>query len=390
MRGDPGQKPKVVEIITLSEIGGAQKVVWQIVSGLKDEFNFIVVCQPGGELVDWLRRENIKVITTKHLKRNMNPVSDLYALVKLWGILRQEQPDVVHCHSSKAGALGRLAAKMAGINKVFFTVHGWGFNDQQSFLVRKLYIIIERLLARISNKIVCVSTNDKEVGMLEKIAEPDKLQVIHNGIDIKAIGHSQVSIRQELGIADEIFLIGTVGRVAEQKDPLAFIEVAEILLRNRAAERVRFVWIGDGPLMEECLRAVAEKQLQDRVFFCGTKEEAPAMISEFHIFLLLSKWEGLPLVLLEALINGKPLVAYDVGGVSELIDHKENGFLIKYEDREEVISALLRLVNSESLCFDMGEKSKEVARKFEMSRMLDSYASLYAETELGRGSVWTT
>lgn len=383
MAGINTKQLKVLIIVTLSEVGGAQKVVYHIAAGLEPGlFDVTVACAPGGELISWLKNLpwNIRVVEITELKRNISPLNDFKAFYKLYSLMKKEGFHIVHCHSSKAGILGRLAARLAGVPKIFFTVHGWGINEYQMRLVRFFYIMAERFAGLLSTRIICVSQSDLEKGCKLKLASPDKLSVIYNGMPEPQ--KKKGILRKELAIKEEDIIIGTVARLAVQKDPLFLLEVANEMLSNQGCiagdKRLYFVVIGDGPLRLECEEYIESKGLKDRVFLLGTREEAAALIRDFDIFVLFSRWEGLPLTIIEAMQAGAPVVASAVGGVGELVVDGETGFLIEKLDPEAAERALARLLADGDLRRRMGEAGRRRAReKFSLGEMLRRYRDLY-------------
>ncbi|HOV79026.1 MAG TPA: glycosyltransferase family 4 protein [Bacillota bacterium] len=376
-------KIKVLLVITLSELGGAQKVVYNIASGLSPEqFEITVACSPGGELVNWLRvlPQGIKVVEIPELKRNISPLNDLKAFYKLYSLMKKEGFHIVHCHSSKAGVLGRLAARLAGVPKIFFTVHGWGINEYQVRPARFFYTLTERFTGALSTGIVCVSQNDLEKGLRLRLASPDRLSVIYNGMPEPQ--KKKGVLRKELAIKEEDIIIGTVARLALQKDPLFLLNVAERMIassNNRLNKRrIYFVIVGDGPLRLKCEEYIKRKGLEERVFLLGAREEAAELMQDFDVFVLFSRWEGLPLTVIEAMLAGVPVVANAVGGVGEMVVNNETGYLIDKLDVNEAEKALWDLVSNPGKRFSMGEAGRQRALKlFNVSRMVEEYKKLY-------------
>jgi glycosyltransferase involved in cell wall biosynthesis len=374
---------KVLLIITLSEIGGAQKVVYNIVAGLDpQQFDITVACAPGGELVNWLRNlhQGIKIVEIPELKRDISPFNDLKAFLKLYALMKNNSYHIVHCHSSKAGILGRLAALKAGVPKIIFTVHGWGINEYQSWPIRFLYIWAERYAGARSTKVICVS----ESGLLKarrlKLVPGDKLSVIYNGLPVpeKKDGY----LHKELGIRKDDIIIGTVARLAFQKDPLFLLEIADRMIthykKDKSSAQPCFVFVGDGPLRTECEKFINDKGLKRSVFLLGTREEAAELVQDFDIFVLFSRWEGLPLTIIEAMMAGRPVVANAVGGVGELVVHQETGLLIKKLDANEAEKALLNLISDPEKRLSMGNAGQRRALNyFNIDKMVDKYRELY-------------
>ena len=394
------KRVKLLLVVTLSEIGGAQKVVYNIAAGLDHHlFDVTVATAPGGELLRWLKElpQKVSVFEIPELKRNISPYFDMLALIRLYRLVRRERFNVVHIHSSKAGILGRLAAWMAGVPKIFFTVHGWGINEYQNWLVRFLYTWAERLAGAVSTKVICVSENDLEKGRTLKLVADDKLTVIYNGLP-EPEGRKG-NLRQELGLKNEDVIVGMVARLASPKEPLFHLELARRLLKRVAMseaqsvdspryndhemslDRIFFVVIGDGPLRDECEAFIYKYGVAERVFLLGSREDAAELVRDFDVFTLFSRWEGLPLTIIEAMQAGVPVVANDVGGVGELVVDGETGFLIRGLDLEVAAQALLRLLSNQNLRRRMGNAGRQWARrKFSLEEMLSRYRELYLES----------
>jgi len=374
---------KVLHVITLSELGGAQKVVYHIVAGLPaEQFEVTVACAPGGELVNWLidLPQSIHVVEIPELKRDISPLNDLKALWKLYSLMKKEDFHIVHCHSSKAGILGRLAAWLAGVPKIYFTVHGWGINEYQSRPVRFFYEWAERLAGAVSTKVVCVSESDLAKGRSLRLAADGKFCVIYNGLP--EAQKREGILRGELDIKEEDIIIGTVARLAPQKAPLFLLELAAQMItrpdRGPGEGQLYFVIIGDGPLRSECEEFINAKGLNGRVFLLGAREEAAELVRDFDVFVLFSRWEGLPLTIIEAMQAGCPVVANAVGGVGELVVHQKTGCLINELDLKAAEKALRDLISSRDKRLSMGELGRQRADNlFSINEMRKKYIELY-------------
>lgn len=374
---------KVLQIITLSEMGGAQKVVYHLAAGLDPEqFVITVACAPGGELINWLKNlpHQISVIEIPELKRNISPLNDIKALRKLYILMKKKNFRIVHCHSSKAGILGRMAAYFAGIPKIYFTVHGWGINDYQSATVRFIYSCVERLAGAVSTTIVCVSKNDLAKGISLRLAANDKFMVIYNGLP-KPTKQAGV-LRRELNFKKEDIIIGMVARLAPPKDPLFFLKVAEQMVgnsgNNHRGGQLRFILVGDGPLRSKCEDFIDSRCLNGSIFLLGTREEAVELVQDFDVFVLFSRWEGLPLTIIEAMLAGQPVVANTVGGVSELVLHEQTGYLISGLNLEAAEKAISDLVFNKNNRLSMGGLGKQRASDlFNINKMIEKYRELY-------------
>lgn len=374
---------RVLMVVTLSETGGAQKVVYHLTAGLEPGlYEVTVACAPGGELIRWLGQlpHGVRVVEIPELKRNISPFSDIMALYRLYQLIRRERFDVVHCHSSKAGVLGRLAAWFAGVPKIFFTAHGWGINEYQNKLTRFFYILAERLAGAVSTGVVCVSRNDLAKGLSLRLAAREKLSVIYNGLPKP--GMEAGTLRRELDIKDEDVVIGTVARLAPPKELFFLLETAERMSfsvdDSHGFGKVYYVIVGDGPLRQRCKDIITEKDLERRVFLLGAREGAAGLMPDFDIFVLFSRWEGLPLTIIEAMMAGRPVIANAVGGVGELVVHQETGLLIDQLDLDKAEEALLGLIRDPGRRLSMGENGRRRAcTLFDMDTMVKKYSRLY-------------
>jgi len=182
--GNTNPRHKVLKVVTLTSWGGAPQVVYDIIKGLdKEKFSVTLACGMGD---GWQKMNDlgIEIISVPRLKRSISITNDLRVLLQLYFIMKKGKYDIVHCHSSKAGLLGRIAAKLAGVEKIYFTAHGWGFYNQEEYgWLQRLMIFLERIAAKCSTKIICVSESGKKDAVASGISEEEKFSVIKNGID---------------------------------------------------------------------------------------------------------------------------------------------------------------------------------------------------------------
>lgn len=372
-------KERILHVITLSQWGGAQQVCYDIILNLnKDKFSVEVACAPGGELVNRLREQGIVVHTIESLKREVYPLNDLRALFALYRLIRKERYDIVHCHSTKAGLLGRIAAWLARTPKIYFTVHGWGFYNVGEYgRLRPILIFLEKLAARLTDKIICVSENDKKQGMKKKIASKDKFVVIHNGINWNQTKKSE-NLRKEIGAGESDVIFGMVGRLAYQKNPLLFLEAAGWVAQTH--KQAKFVLVGNGVFYGDCRKFIDKNHLEKCAFMLGFRKDVPELLSNMDVFVLSSRFEGLPLTIIEAMFAGLPIVATDVGGVSELVHDQENGFLVQPDSAEELAAKMIYLIENPGERISMGKKSERIAKgNFTIDRMVQKYEKLYMQ-----------
>jgi len=368
---------KVLQIITLSEWGGAQQICYDLATKLpNDEFTVEVACAPGGVLVEELEKSGIKVQRINSLKRDFSPIQDLKCLFQLYSLIRRGKYQIVHCHSTKAGILGRIAAWLARVPRIYFTVHGWGFyNEQEYGWAQRILILAERLCARFSTKIVCVSENDLKQGLLRKIARAGKFTLIRNGVAMENLNRTG-SLRREINATDEEVVFGMVARLHYPKDPILYLKAAKMVLESNGG--CHFVLIGDGSLYDECLEFVSKSGLESRVHVLGFRKDARFLYSDFDVFVLSSLFEGLPLTVIEAMFAGLPVVASNVGGIPELVSDGRNGFLTIPGSPEDLAQKMLLLAEDDYLRRKMGGESSIIAKsQFALETMISQYRDLY-------------
>lgn len=363
-------RPRVLELITLSDWGGAQAYVFALSLGFRDVFDVTVACAPGGPLVPRLRAEGIRVVEIPSLVHPPHPLADLTTLLRLVRWMRRERFAIVHCHSTKAGLLGRLAARMAGVPEIVFTAHGWPFVGWWHPLVRRVVMLAERAAAYMSTAIICVSDQDRRWALQMGIGTADKIFVIHNGVDPRLWMPHPTDGRPEADGGG--CRVVSVGRLTDLKDPVTLLRAWQ-----RIPEPHRLILVGDGHLRPH-LEAMVRDGMSGRVTMLGARDDVPALLRAADIFVLASRWEGLPLAVLEAMMSRLPVVATTVGGVVEEVVDGETGLLVPPQNPEALASALARLLDDPALRRRMGEAGQARAREhFTEARMLKETAELY-------------
>ncbi len=372
---------KLLMGITLSEMGGAQKVVYDLISSLpRSEYNITLITYPGGELIEWVRNLkfrkgiDVEIIGVPELRREISPINDILTFIKLYRIMRSNKYDIVHFHSSKMGILGRLAAYLAGVKNIYFTVHGWGINEYQPKWLQKLLGLAETLCGRKCTMCLCVSKYHRDIGIKMGWLSPEKSAVIYNGIDEAPTTVGK--LRKELNIEDDVLIIGTTMRLREPKQPIYTIQVLNEILSK--GYRAKLVIIGDGPLRDKCIETIDSLGISDHVFMLGTRTDTRELINDMDVVTLFSLWEGLPIVIIEAMFAGKPIVCSGVGGVPEIIDHGRDGLILDGFDIKNAADQLSVLLRDKDLRIKMGKAARQKAMgKFSKDRMVEEYEGVY-------------
>lgn len=378
---------RVVHLITMLELGGAQELVLQTAAGLdRDRFDSRLISGPGGLLdAEACRLEGVDVAFCPHLQRQLRPWSDLRAFFELRGLLAAWKPDLVHTNSSKAGILGRLAAAAAGVPVIVHTVHGWGFHRGQPRLVQAVYALAEKLAGGATTRWIAVSEANARLGAAWRIAPFSAFEIIRPGIRAAvfqaALGNGK--LRRELGLSAGDPLVGMVACLKPQKRPLDFVALAARLAAGHP--RAHFVLAGDGELRGAMERAIAGSGLAGRFHLLGWRRDPEIVIGDLDILVLTSLHEGLPMVIPEAMAAGKPVVATAVDGVPEAVVEGETGFLKEPGDVAGLAQAVGRLLGDPGLARRMGETARSRAAGWDIAAMVSRLEETYLDLAAAAG-----
>ncbi|WP_256686337.1 glycosyltransferase family 4 protein [Halococcus qingdaonensis] len=361
----------ILQVITRSDWGGAPLVVKLLAT--RTEANTAVACGTGGRLIDELQQENVPVFEQPSLQSPPDPVADTRAFADLYRLFRRESFDLVHCHSTKAGLLGRLAARLTGTPTIF-TVHGWGFYNTGYDRAAPVIAYGERALARITDAVVCVAENDLVEGRSRGIVEHTETTVIHNGIPSLSSPQNRLTLSEEADIEPDSLVIGAIARLDPAKNPIEILRIGSEL--QQRGHEIELVMIGDGPLAEKCERYADEHNID--VHFLGFYMRARELLEDFDVFLMPSRFEGFPITVLECLHAGVPVVAYDVGGIAEAVTDGETGFVIPSGNQEAFVDRVEKLVADPKRRKAMSAHAETVAQShYTAKRMVADYERVY-------------
>ena len=339
-------------VITRSELGGAQTVVVQLANALCHNHDVVLVAGEGDgkmwEMVDCrVKREH-----APHLQRALSPKNDILAAIELRKLYRRHRPDVVHLHSSKAGTLGRIVFPT---KRCVYTVHGF---DSVRVAFRK-FLPVERMLQHLTRAIVGVSNYDSRNMATEGITK--RVSTIYNGLTIPDT--TTIKSLEPFNSYDKVVLC--IARTDPPKQPQLFIDVARLL------PEYGFVWIGNNGDMSEY------GDIPTNCHFLGNIVNAGAYCSKAELFMLPSNYEGLPMVIIEAMSFGKPVVASDVGGISEIVRNGTNGYTV--ENNAEAFAARIREILEDSDKYNAFARASHDIYNAELTvdRMVNGYLNIY-------------
>ncbi len=385
------ERIRVLQIITRLIVGGAQETVMLLADGLDStRFEVEVVSGPQtgaeGSLIPEVRALGIPLTIVPCLVRQVSLFKNLRALFALYKIIRRGKYDIVHTHSSMAGFLGRLAAWLAGAPVIVHTVHGWAFHDWMSKTTRWFYIIMEKLVAPLSDRLIVVSPRNAQKGLAAGIAAPEKYLTIRSGIDIERFAHPPLpasQVRQSFGITEAAPLVVTVTRLSPQKAPLDFLRAAALVVG--IVPDARSLIVGDGPMRAQVEVAIHEMGLSGRVVLAGLRRDVPSLIGAANVFVLSSLWEGLPRVILQAMAAGKPVVATAADGSAEAVQNGVNGLLVTPGDPAELARAITSLLLDPDRAVEMGQRGRKIVQAFGVEKMIADVEALYLDLLEGKG-----
>lgn len=375
---------RVAHVITRLNVGGPAIQVLLLNSRLDPErFESVLICgrsgQGEGDMRALGRVDHRPPILIPTLGREISILDDLRAFGALVGIFRALRPDVVHTNLAKAGLLGRLAARVAGVPVVVHTFHGNVLRGYFDPVRSRLFLTLERLLARVTSRVITLSPRQRAELAARGIASGHRVEEVPLGIDLAPfLEGSQGVLHKELRLASDIPLVGIVARLVPIKAVDVFLAAAEIVGQTRPG--VRFVVVGDGPLRNDLERRVAKAGLEPRVAFLGWRADLPAIYADLDVVVLTSRNEGTPLSVIEALAAGRAVVATSVGGVPDLIEDGKNGLLVDVGDPLLVATAVERLLGDPALRGRLGELGRRsVYPTYDAATLVARMAGLYEE-----------
>jgi glycosyltransferase involved in cell wall biosynthesis len=384
---------KIIRIIARLNIGGPAIHVVNLNAGLDPtRFKSLLVSgteNPGeGSMLDYAVSRGVQPIVIPEIvgEATFKP-RDVKAMAKLYRLIRQERPHIVDTHTAKAGFVGRLAARLAGVPTVVHTYHGHVLHGYYSPLKTWLLRRMEQALARLTDCIVAVSEQVKRDLVTYGVAPPEKVTVIPLGFELEPFLSCEThrgELHREFGLSGDTRLVGIVGRIFSIKNHRLFLDAAAQVAAREAA--ARFVIVGDGVLRPEMERHARALGIADRVIFTGWRRDLPRIYADLDVLVVSSDNEGTPVSAIEAMASGCPVVATRVGGLPDLIAEGETGYLVPPRDPEALADAILRLLQNPDAAARMGQTARAVAQeRFTLRRLLADTENLYQQLLAQKG-----
>lgn len=354
--------------------GGVERYLLTLLKKSKKSalFNHVMVCS------DTYNQEKFTglvsdVIVVHSMKNAINFKDDLKSIFEIRKIIKSVKPDIIYCHSSKAGAVGRIA-DIGLNNKLVYNAHGWAFNMKMvSSKKINAYKIIEKILAVFTDKIVCISEYEFKSAIVNNICKKNKLVIINNGIDLDENTNYEKSNRTKLGIPIDSFVVGCIGRISAQKAPDTFVKMASIVKNN--IPNSFFVMVGDGDQLEMISSKIKRENLDDRFLITGWIDNSADYANCFDVATLLSRWEGFGLVLPEYMRSNIPIVGTKADAIPYVLG--DAGILVDIDDYQSAANAVINLYNNKELRDTIVRNEKARLKIFDSQRMADETIELF-------------
>lgn len=374
-------KVKVLHIITRFLKGGTEKNVLYSIQALDDNkyYSELII---GKDSDINLIPNGIKVFKVNSLVRSNNPIKNLKAVFDIYKILRSRKYHIIHTHQANAGMTGRIAARLAGVPVIVHGLHGSTFHPAQNPLVRKFYIMLERMASKFTTCFTCVGHDLRDRYLREKVGKKEDYHIIRSGIELenfysagKLLKEETSTKRKELGVNANDTIVGVIAALEPRKGHIYIIEVVERLQKSK---NLKFLFVGGGWYREKLEKLAVDKGLSNRIIFTGHSENIAEIIAACDIIALTSLWEGLPQILVQSAAVGKPMISFAVEGANEVIREGVNGFIVPIKDVKAFEEKLRYLIENPEKAKEMGRAGKEmISEEWEIPKMQEKVREFY-------------
>lgn len=383
---------KILFVVTQSEMGGAQRFVFEVVSNLdKEKYHILVAAGEGdGQLLRKLESLPIKTISLKNMKRAPLPWQVFFSIAEIFNLLKKEKPDTLFLCSTTAGLLGSLSAFFYKLTKpynlnakpyIIYRIGGWAFRDPRPFWINKAILWTEKITAPLKDKIIVNSEIDRRIAIEQKLCPPEKIVRIYNGIDPNQLQflskeEAMKKICQLSNLPIEQFsnslIIGTVANFYKTKGLAYFIESVHLLKTSCKLQDTSYkiIIIGEGRQRAQLEELIKKYGLENKVFLAGRIPEAFKYLKAFDIFVLSSLKEGFPWIILEVMAAEIPIIATDVGALPEIIKNGEEGILIPPKNSQQLSEKILELIKNPKNYLKLRDQAKEKLKQFSLQKMV--------------------
>jgi Glycosyltransferase len=387
------KKTKIIHIITRLDKGGSAETTLQTVSlldqemyelflihGLSLESNMSDMERESVERdLSLAEAKSIKIFALPLLVRRLSFKNDLLTFISIYRLIKRIRPHIVHTHTSKAGLLGRLAAFLAGVPVIIHTPHGHVFHSYYGPFMTRIFVIAERILSSMTDKIAALTNRERDEHLEQGIASIEKYTIIHSGVMLQQIMNMNIDVKtgkKKFGISENSNVIGVVGRLVPIKGHKYLVSAAKRIIKE--FDNTVFVFVGDGYLETRLEKQAEALGVRKNIIFAGWRNDVIEVLDLFDILVLPSLNEGMGKVLIEGMALGKPIVASRVGGIIDLVKNGDNGILVSPRDSDALGEAILTLIRNKKLAQRLGEYGKDnISPEYDTFVMVRQIKDLY-------------
>lgn len=365
------QKIKVLEVIRQGQIGGGESHLIDLISFLdKEKYELVCLSFSDGEMISRLRQMGVTCyVIDSHRPFDMTVPQKVRELIKKYNFT------IVHAHGSRAASNVLYPVLMSQIPFIY-TVHGWSFHNDQSFLIKKIRALCEKMICYCASDVICVSQSNADTG--KEAFGLKKTYIIENGINVARFNPDLKfkELRHEFGFSDLDFVVGFIARCTLQKNPIVFLDA--IKMAHAQNPQIKGLFIGEGDMDNMVDAYIQENQMQDYIYRSVFRTDVPDLLHCIDIYCLPSLWEGLSIALLEAMAMRKAIIATPTDGTKELIVNEKNGLIVPFNDVPSTVEAINRFCQDRSLMTRCCVGARQfVVERFNAQRVADSVSSVY-------------
>ncbi len=376
------EKPaRVLHIHVMPVISGSGINTYLSMVGVdRARYEVEFACGPDGPLNDMAMDAGIAFHPVRNFVQPISPFNDFRALRQLIRIIRRGKYQIVHTHNSKGGILGRIAAWWCRVPVIIHTIHGFAFHDSETAFRKRLFIFLERRAAKMADKLIAISQPLQDWGLRLGIGKPAQYTKIYSGIEIEKfrIDVDVRALRQQFGIGAHDFVIGLVAKLWDGKGHITAIDSLPQILAK--VPHAKLVFVGEGYLRPALEAHAAKLGVEQHVVFTGFRTDIAELNAMFDLSILISDFEGMGRVLLEAMVMGKPVVATNVGGIPDVVVDGKTGYLVAPGDPPALAEAVLKLALDPQLRSSMGAAGQQrITEQFSAATMVRKIVEVYEE-----------
>lgn len=362
----------VLEVIRQGQVGGGESHLLDLIAGFDNRVNPIVLAFTSGQMIEELTQRGVKcyVINTSY-------PFDMRITKQIKELIINENIQLIHAHGSRAASNVAFIARKLSIPMIY-TVHGWSFHQDQSFVIKRLRAWSEKIICSLSKKVICVSESNRITG--QETFGLKHAVVIENGINLKKFNPDRAfkDVRKEFGFTNDDFVIGFVSRITAQKSPLDFVK--SIALARQKENKVKALLVGQGDMEQETIDTIRQYGLEEHIRTSPFRSDVPDVLNAIDVFCLPSLWEGLSIALLEAMAMKKALVVTPTDGTKEVITHQKSGLIADFGKPEELAECYLTYLHHPEWKERYGEAAMStIQKRFDSQRVSQQVTEIYYE-----------